>query len=84
MSAYVYILECFDGTYYTGWTNDLDRRIKAHSSGKGAKYTRGRRPVRLVHQERCKNESVARRREAEVKSWTREMKKALIEGESAK
>lgn len=74
----LYILMCRDGTYYTGITDDLDRRLKAHNSGKGAKYTRGRGPVRLVYLEFCDSHSAALKREIEVKKLDREQKKKLI------
>ena len=60
---WVYMLECGDGSLYTGWTNDLARRLAAHQSGRGAKYTRGRAPVRLVYAEQCTDKSAALRRE---------------------
>ena len=65
---WVYMLECGDGSLYTGWTNDLARRLAAHQSGRGAKYTRGRAPVRLVYAEQCTDKSAALRREAAVKA----------------
>ena len=81
MSAYVvYILRCGDGTLYTGCTNDLERRLAAHSSGKGAKYTRARLPVELVYQEPAADKSQALRREAAIKALTREQKLSLIGG----
>ena len=55
----VYILECNDGTLYTGWTNDIDKRFKAHNDGKGAKYTKGRRPLKLVYLEELETKSEA-------------------------
>ena len=60
---YVYLLRCADGTLYTGFTNDLARRLAAHNAGRGAKYTRGRRPVELVYWESFSNKSSALRRE---------------------
>ena len=79
MSAYtVYILRCGDGTLYTGCTNDLARRLKAHSAGKGAKYTRSRLPVELVYAEAAADKSQALRREAAIKALTRTEKLALI------
>lgn len=74
----VYILRCGDGTLYTGCTNDLPRRLKAHQSGKGAKYTRARLPVELVYQEPAQDKSQALRREAAIKRLTRWEKLALI------
>lgn len=77
--SYVYILRCADGTLYTGSTTDLDRRLAAHNSGKGAKYTRSRRPVEMVYHEERADWSDALRREAEIKKLTRKEKLALIE-----
>ena len=74
----VYILECRDGTLYTGITDDLDRRLKAHNAGKGAKYTRGRGPVVLKYREFCADHSAALRREVEVKRLSRVQKWSLI------
>ena len=75
---YVYILECSDGTFYTGWTNNLERRIDMHSKGKGAKYTRGRCPVKLVHYEEFEEKSDALKREYAIKQLSREKKILLI------
>ncbi len=74
----VYIVLCQDGTYYTGYTNDLERRLKLHNSGKGAKYTRGRGPVRLVYKRGCNSLSKALKTEIEIKSLTREEKEKLV------
>ena len=74
----VYILRCGDGTLYTGITTDVEKRFIVHSSGKGAKYTRGRGPLELVYQEECGDHSSALKREAEVKKLTREEKEKLI------
>lgn len=74
----VYILECADGTLYTGITDDLDKRLKAHNSGKGAKYTRGRGPVTLRYRELCADHSAALRRELEIKRLSRPQKWILI------
>ena len=71
---YTYIVECSDGTFYTGWTNDLDRRIAAHNSGKGAKYTKTRRPVTLVYYEMFEAKEEAMRREYEIKQYSRRQK----------
>jgi len=76
--CYVYILECADGTLYTGWTRDIPRRLAAHNSGKGAKYTRSRRPVRLAWWEVQPDRSAALRREAAIKRMAREEKLAMI------
>lgn len=75
---YVYIIECADGTYYTGWTNDLERRIKMHSNGIGAKYTMGRGPVRLVYHEEFCDKKEAMQREYKIKKLTRNKKEELI------
>ena len=78
--AVVYILQCADGTLYTGWTTDLERRLRAHNSGQGARYTRGRRPVRLVYQEEQPTRSTAQSREAAIRRLSRADKLKLIEG----
>ena len=75
---YTYIVQCADGTLYTGWTNCLEKRLKAHNSGKGTKYTKSRKPVELVYKEEFDNKSDALRREAAIKSLTRKQKLALI------
>ena len=81
MSEYtVYILRCGDGTLYTGCTNDLARRLRAHSTGKGAKYTRCRLPVELVYHEPAADKSQALRREAAIQALSRAEKLALIQG----
>lgn len=74
----VYILECCDGTLYTGWTNNIDKRFEVHQSGKGAKYTKIRRPVRLVYVEMCDDKSAAMKREHEIKKMKREEKLRLV------
>ncbi len=76
---YVYILRCKDDSLYTGMTDDLERRLAAHSSNKGAKYTRGRGPVTMVYSERQENASAARKREYQIKQLTRQQKLKLIE-----
>ena len=76
---YTYILKCSDGTLYTGWTNDLGKRLKAHNSGRGAKYTSSRRPVLLFYYEEHKDKITAMRREAAIKKLTREEKMKLAE-----
>ena len=73
----VYILQCRDGTLYTGITDNLPRRLAAHNGGKGAKYTRGRGPVVLVHQESCPDRSAALRQERAIKALSRSQKLAL-------
>lgn len=76
---WVYILRCRDGTLYTGITDDVERRLKAHNSGKGAKYTRGRGPVEMVYREQHLNKSAALKREIAIKKLSREEKLTLIE-----
>ncbi len=78
---YMYVLLCADGTLYTGSTDNLVRRLRAHNSGRGAKYTRSRRPVRLVWWEKYPSKAQAMRREALVKGWSREQKLRLLPGE---
>lgn len=73
----VYMLRCGDGSLYTGWTNDLAKRLEAHQSGKGAKYTRTHAPVALVYWEPCDTKSEAMRREAAIKRLPRGQKLAL-------
>ncbi len=75
---YVYILRCADDTLYTGYTKDLARRVQTHNEGKGAKYTRARRPVTLAYHEVCRDKSEALRREAAIKKLTRAEKLDLI------
>lgn len=77
---FVYIVQCADGTLYTGYTTDPDRRLAEHNAGtgRGARYTRARRPVTLVYQEMWDSRSVAQRREVMLKRMTRDMKLALI------
>lgn len=78
MKNYTYILECADGTLYTGWTNDIEKRLKAHNSGKGAKYTRGRTPVKLVHLEEYETAEKAMSREYAIKKMSRAEKIELL------
>lgn len=75
---YLYILRCKDGTYYTGITTDVQKRLETHRSGKGAKYTRGRTPLELVYSETCVDHSHALKREREVKKLKRGEKEVLI------
>jgi putative endonuclease len=75
---HVYLVRCRDGSLYAGITNDLAGRIEKHNSGKGAKYTRSRRPVELVWSEAKRNESYARKREAEIKKMNRQAKFGLV------
>lgn len=76
---YLYILQCGDGSLYTGITTDVEKRLEAHRSGKGAKYTRGRSPLELKYREACGTHSDALKRELEIKHLSREEKLALIE-----
>lgn len=78
---YLYILRCADNTLYTGITTDVQRRLEAHRSGKGAKYTRGRAPLELVYQQTCGTHSQALKRELEIKALKREEKEQLIRSE---
>lgn len=80
MSWWVYILECRDGTLYTGCTDDIPRRLAAHNAGRGAKYTHGRTPVMLRYREEQPDRSAALRREAAIKRLTRTEKQALLAG----
>lgn len=75
---FVYILACADGTLYTGWTTDVERRLKEHNAGRGARYTRGRRPVELAYYEEVADRSTALRREAALRRLRRSEKLALI------
>ena len=75
---FTYIVECSDHTLYTGWTNDLEKRIEAHNTGKGAKYTKTRRPVRLVYFETFATKEEAMSREYHIKSMSRQEKMKLI------
>ena len=78
MAFYCYVLECSDGTYYTGWSTDPQRRLLEHNSGKGARYTRSRRPVRLVYQEELPDKSSALKRERAIKALPRPKKLKLV------
>ena len=75
----LYILRCGDGTLYTGITTDVEKRLEAHRTGKGAKYTRGRGPLELVYREECGDHSAALKRELEIKKLPREEKEKFIE-----
>ena len=75
---YVYVLECADGTLYTGYTTDVERRVAEHDAGDGAKYTRGRTPVEVVLTESFDSRAAAMRREHEVKALSRRAKERLI------
>ena len=74
---YTYIVECSDGSLYTGWTNNIEKRILAHNEGRGARYTRGRTPVKLVHLEEFETKEEAMSREFAIKQLTREQKLEL-------
>ena len=78
MAWHVYIIECSDGSLYTGITNDLDRRITAHNDGRGAKYTKSRRPVRLRYSEPAADRKNASKREYAIKSLRKAEKMRLI------
>lgn len=79
MTWHIYIIECIDGSLYTGITNDLDKRITAHNEGRGAKYTKTRRPVRLRYNEQVANRKSASQREYAIKTLSRAAKIELIE-----
>ena len=81
---YTYILRCRDQTLYCGWTNHLEERIKAHNQGKGAKYTRSRRPVELVYYEEFSTKQEAMRRERAIKCLSRAEQLELIQGSSGR
>ena len=76
---FIYIVRCADGTLYTGWTTDVERRIAQHNAGLGARYTRMRRPVALVYREEAPDRSTAMRREVAIKKLDRERKERLVE-----
>ncbi|AKL94224.1 endonuclease [Clostridium aceticum] len=75
---YTYMLRCADETFYTGWTTDLYKRLKVHNEGKGARYTRGRGPVKLVYWEIYSNRSDAQKREASLRRLKRQEKEDLV------
>ena len=75
---YTYIVKCSDGTFYTGWTNDLTRRMEAHNQGRGAKYTKARRPVTLIYYETFETKEEAMKREYAIKWLSRKEKEELI------
>lgn len=81
---YTYILRCSDDTFYTGWTNDIEKRVKAHNDGKGAKYIKPRRPVELVYVEEFDDKIDAMKREAAIKKLRREEKIKLIKSKERK
>jgi putative endonuclease len=79
MAFYCYILECADGTYYTGWTTDPVRREREHNRGRGARYTRVRRPVKLIYLEQQPDRPSAMRRELAIKAYSRRRKARLVQ-----
>ena len=81
---YVYILKCKDFSLYTGYTNNLEKRLKAHNEGKGAKYTKARRPCKLVYYEEYESKGQALSREHEIKKLTRQAKLKLIKSKKKK
>ena len=83
MTWHVYIIECDDGSFYTGITKDLDKRITAHNAGFAAKYTKSRRPVRLCYIESALDRSQASRREYTIKSLSKSAKRELIATQQA-
>mgnify|MGYP005966212693 FL=1 len=78
MNCYTYMVQCSDGTLYTGCTNDLKKRLEKHNAGKGARYTRGRLPVKLVYYEVFATKSEAMKREAQIKKLSRKQKLLFI------
>jgi putative endonuclease len=80
---YAYIVKCSDQTYYTGYTNDLEKRLSAHNAGKGAKYTKNRLPVEIVYFEEYEEKSEAMKREYAIKKLTRTQKEKLIKTRKA-
>lgn len=81
--CYCYIVECADGTFYTGWTTDVERRIGEHNAGRGAYYTKWRRPVELVYVEELADRSAAMSREYEIKQLSHQQKETLSEAYQA-
>ena len=78
MPFFCYMVECADGTFYTGWSTDPERREKAHNAGQGAKYTRMRRPVKLIYIEELPDKSSALKRERTIKKFSRKRKEQLV------
>ena len=76
---FVYILRCKNGSLYTGITNNLEMRVAKHQAGTGAKYTRAFGPVKLVYKQAMKSATAARKREAEIKSWSKAEKEILVQ-----
>ena len=83
MAAYVYLLECVDGSYYAGWTTNLSARLAAHNAGIGARYTRSRLPVRLVYWREFPDKQAAMRQEAAIKKMTRRQKVLMVDSFSS-
>ncbi|AXT49479.1 GIY-YIG nuclease family protein [Aquimarina sp. BL5] len=81
MTGYMYILECSDGSYYTGSTKDLDKRLQQHQNGEGANHTKKRLPVRLIYYEQYDRIDTAFYREKQVQGWSRAKKEALMNGD---
>ncbi len=81
---YIYIVECADGSLYTGWTVDVEQRVKVHNAGRGARYTRMHGPVKLVDAEAQPDRVAAMKRELEIKRWPREKKLKLIRNQSSR
>jgi putative endonuclease len=79
MTYFVYILLCQDGSFYTGSTNDVEKRFKDHINGKGARYTKSHKPIKVIYKEDFTSKSEALKREAEIKSWSRKMKENMIQ-----
>ena len=78
MPFFCYMVECADGTFYTGWSTDPERRVKTHNAGKGAKYTKTRRPVKLIYVEELPDKSSALKRERAIKRLSRKGKEKLV------
>ncbi len=82
--CYIYILRCADDTFYCGWTNNLQRRIRIHNEGRGAKYTRSRLPVKIIYYEEFESYIEAQKREYQIKQLTRKQKEELIKNATDK
>jgi putative endonuclease len=78
MACYCYILQCADGSYYTGWSTDPEKRLHQHNAGRGGKYTRSRLPVQIIYIEELPDRTSAMRREHSIKGMTRKKKKCLV------
>ena len=84
MSFYVYILLCCDGSFYTGYTKDLEERTKQHQNGKGARYTKAHKPQKLAYFEEYDSRGVAMRREREIKKLSHQQKQVLVDSKTRK